>query len=355
MRKEEILNNIKVSPHISIKEALKKISEVAWRALFVCDENGTLIGSLSDGDIRRRILQKGDFQESIEFCFNRNPNFIVAGGNVAEEARKIMVEKTIDVLPVVDKQKRIVDVLHWKEMLKERAISRKGLDIPIVIMAGGRGERLDPFTKILPKPLIPIGEKPMIEIIIDKFRQHGANHFYFTLNYKGEMIKTYFDSIEKDYRIDYIWEKDFLGTAGSLRLLPADLGDTFIVSNCDIIVDLDFEDLIRLHRKNSNILTVVGSIQHYRIPYGIIQFEKEGKIKEIQEKPEFVFTVNAGVYVLSKAALSHIPENRRLDMTDFIKSLLGKRESVGVYPVGQKSYIDIGQWEEYKKHTEKLI
>lgn len=169
------------------------------------------------------------------------------------------------------------------------------------------------------------------------------------------MVRTYFDSIEKNYTVEYIWEKEFTGTAGSLKLLPPNLKNTFIVSNCDIIVDLDYADLLKFHRKNKNFLTVVGSIQHYRIPYGIVKFGEKGRMKEINEKPEFDFTINTGLYVLDKRALSFIPENKRFDMTEFIQLLLGKKENVGVYPVSQKSYIDVGQWEEYRKYTEKLI
>lgn len=351
----DIVAKIKVLSNISIKEALKKIDETGHRILFVCDENGFLKGSLTDGDIRRKILRTGDIHGKIINCFNRNPVFVTKSNRTLEVAKKLMLEKAVDVLPVVNNNKKIVDIIFWKDIFEEENVSNKRLSIAVVIMAGGKGERLDPFTKILPKPLIPVGEKPIVEIIMDKFRQHGVKDFYITLNYKGEMVKNYFESTKKDYKIHYIWEKLFLGTAGSLKLLPSDLGDTFIVSNCDIIVDADYIDLLRFHRKNKNILTVVGSIQHYKIPYGIVQFEKGGMIKEIKEKPEFDFTVNTGVYVLSNKTLSYIPSNKYLDMTDFMQVLLNEKENVGVYPVSQKAYVDIGQWEEYKKYTEKLI
>ncbi|MBN1405551.1 MAG: nucleotidyl transferase, partial [Candidatus Omnitrophica bacterium] len=179
--------------------------------------------------------------------------------------------------------------------------------------------------------------------------------FYVTLNHKGEMVKVYFESTAKPYAINYIKENEYLGTAGSLKLLPNRIEDTFIVSNCDIIVNADYEDLLEFHRKNKNLLTVVGSIQHYKIPYGILHFEKHGRIKSIQEKPEFDFTVNTGVYVLSKEAVNFIPKNKHFDMTDLIGKLLKNNEKVGVYPISEKSYMDTGQWEEYKKHIEGFI
>jgi NDP-sugar pyrophosphorylase family protein len=168
------------------------------------------------------------------------------------------------------------------------------------------------------------------------------------------MVKIYFESEKNDFELDYIWEKKFLGTAGSLKLLPPAIGDTFIVSNCDVMVKADYSDLLRFHSENNNLLTVVGSIYHHQIPYGIINFEKEGKIKHIQEKPEFDFIVNTGLYIMSSKVLGFIPENKRFDMTDLIRVLLESKKDVGVYPISQKSYVDVGQWEGYKRAIDEL-
>lgn len=352
---DDIISKIKISPKVSIKEALKKIDEVGRRILFVCDEDDRLIGSLTDGDIRRRILKTGDINETIEHCFNNNPIFLEKGKYSEGHLEALMSKNTIDAIPIVDKSRNITELLFWKDIFKDGStFCEKKINSTVVIMAGGKGERMGPFTKILPKPLIPVGEKPVIEIIMDKFNKYGVTHFYVILNYKGEMIRNYFDSIDKNYKIDYIQEKEFLGTAGGIRLLPQDIQNNFIVTNCDIIVNTDYADLLDFHQENNNILTAIGSIQHHRISCGLIHFEKNGKIKDIQEKPEFDLTVNTGVYVLSRRAISFIPPNVYFDMTELIQLLLGKNENVGVYPVSQKSYIEIGQWEEYKKVIEKL-
>lgn len=351
---EDVITKIKISPQASIKEALKRIDKAGMATLFVCDEDNFLTGSLTDGDIRRRILQTGDLKESIAKCFNKNPVFVVEGDYVNDDARRLMLDKTIEVIPVLDERRRIVDVLFWKDIFGKDTFFHKKIDTPVVIMAGGKGERLGPFTKIFPKSLIPLGDKPIIKMIIDKFRQYGVDSFYITLNYKGEMIKIYLEGIEKDYKVEYIQEKEFLGTAGSLKLLPSCMKETFIVSNSDIIVDADYRDLLNFHSKNNNILTIIGSIQHYRVPYGIIHFEKQGRMKEIQEKPEFDFTINTGVYILSKKCLDFIPDKGCFDMTDLIQLLLDRGESVGTYPVSEKSYIDVGQWEEYKEAMDKF-
>ena len=351
---KKVIEEIMIRANISIKEALRKIDANRKGALFVCDVDGVLLGALTDGDIRRRILGGGNLADTVDCCYNHDPVFVVEGHYTIDEIKRLMLDKTVAIVPVIDMNRCIIDILSWKDVFQDEAVTFKKIAVPVVIMAGGRGERLGPFTKILPKPLIPVGEKPIIEIIIDKFSQHGVNEVYLTLNYKGEMIKNYLESIEKNYQLRYIWEKDFLGTAGSLGLLPADIGDTFMVSNCDIIVDVNYADLLHFHRHNDNILTVVGAFQNYKIPYGIINFENEGKIKSIQEKPEFDLTVNTGMYVLSHRALTFIPENKPFDMTELVQVLLAVDENVGVYPVSQKSYGDVGQMEEYKKVISQL-
>jgi len=350
----DLINKIKINPETLIKDSLKKIDEAGIGNLFVCDENDSLLGSLTDGDIRRRILQTGNLQEEIVHCFNRKPVYVMDGNYTQEEVKELMLKATIEAIPVINNDKKIVDVLFWKDIFQGEIYNFDKINIPVVIMAGGKGERLDPFTKILPKPLIPVGEKPIIEVIIDRFIKYGVKRFYVTLNYKGEMVKIYFDSIEKNYDLEFVYEDEFLGTAGSLKLLTHSIGETFIVSNCDIIVEANYSDLMKFHNKNKNVLTVVGAIMHHKIPYGIINFKKEGKISNVQEKPEFDFMINTGVYVLSREIIDLIPEGRSFDMTDLINEALRQKKSVGVYPVSQKSYMDVGQWEGYKKHLEIL-
>lgn len=345
-----------VEKDLTVKEALKKMDIGGEKILFVVDEDETLLGVVTDGDIRRHILRDGRLENSISSLYNSAPIRLESGGYTSESAKKIMTEKKVEVLPITDRQNRIVGAFRWTDLYGEKKPARKkSVSVPVVIMAGGQGKRMDPFTKILPKPLIPLGEKTILELIIEKFQSHGIGQFYITLNYKGEMIKTYLDNMPKEYKVEYVWEKEFLGTAGSLRLLPKSMKDTFLVSNCDTIVDADYGDLLKFHEDNNNLLTVVGSMQHYRIPYGIINFEKKGRIKNIQEKPEFDFTVNTGMYALSKEAINFIPEDKAFDMTDLIQVLLNKNKKVGAYPVSQRSYIDIGQWEEYKKYFDKFL
>ncbi|MBF0479341.1 MAG: nucleotidyltransferase family protein [Candidatus Omnitrophica bacterium] len=342
-----------ITKKITVREALRRMDEGGEKILFVVDKHDALCGVLTDGDIRRYLLGQGNLHGTIEKVYNAKPRSVLKGTD-QDIIKELMVREKIEALPVVDEFKKIVNVFFWMDLVSESTFPRNKIDVPVVIMAGGKGQRLGPFTRILPKALIPVNDKPIIEVIIDRFTAIGAPEFFLTMNYKGEMIKVYFDYIDHKYKIHYLWEKEFLGTAGSLKMLPADIAENFIVSNCDVIVNADYADLLSFHRKYQNLLTVVGTIQHHKIPYGVIHFKEHGKIQNIEEKPEIDFTVNTGVYILSKKALKYIPKGKPFDMPDLIAVLLKKGENISVYPVSEKSYMDVGQWEEYHKTIDRL-
>lgn len=221
-------------------------------------------------------------------------------------------------------------------------------------MAGGKGTRLDPFTRILPKALIPVGEKPVIEIIMDEYARYGMKNFHISVNSKSKMIKAYFGDQDSDYNISFIDEDKPLGTAGALRFLKDKFDNPFFVSNCDIIVRNNYYDILQFHKDGRYDLTVVGSMQHRTIPYGVCKFENGGLLKSIQEKPEYDFLVNTGMYLLNPHILRYIPENTYFDMTELINVLQKKAHKVGVYPVSEKSWVDIGQLTEYRTTIREL-
>ena len=221
-------------------------------------------------------------------------------------------------------------------------------------MAGGKGTRLEPFTYIMPKPLIPIGNKPIIEIIIERFAEFGINEFYISLNYKANMIKAYFEGRPISEFLHYILEDSPLGTAGALKKLKDLIKSTFIVSNCDIIVKSDYSKIIDFHKSGKYDLTLVASMHHYTIPYGVCYVENGGDLKEISEKPEYDFLINTGMYVLEPNVIDFIPENTFYHITHLIDNLKKNNRKVGVYPVYEKSWIDVGQWEEYKNAIKYL-
>ncbi|RUM49226.1 MAG: nucleotidyl transferase [Hydrogenothermus sp.] len=350
--------NIFTSPEETIIQALKKLDETATKVLIVLDENQRLLGTLTDGDIRRYIIKYGKLEGTVKDIYNKNPTFLEENFDI-EKARRIFLEKKIQLIPIVNKNKKVVSYLLWTDIFSEKEIKQltknPQLNIPVVIMAGGKGTRLKPFTQVLPKPLIPIGTKTAVEHIIDRFREFGVKNFFLTLNYKGKIIEAYFNSIEeKDYEINYIWEEEFLGTAGSLKFLEDKIEDNFIVSNCDILVSADFNEALQLHKKQNASLTSITSIKHYKIPYGVVKTTNDGNVIEIEEKPEFSFQINTGVYILSKKVLKYIPEGKFFDMPQLIEKLIQNGEKVFAYPVNENDYIDIGQWKEYKEAIEKL-
>lgn len=352
MRKDILVGEV-----ISVKDALKRLDKTAEKVLIVVDSREALLGTISDGDIRRFILKGGNLQKDIRGVYNRKPTYVYLENFSTEAVKNIFVKNKFGLIPVLDKQNRVADFITWDQAFSDEeksAIDTTDLKIPVVIMAGGRSTRLEPFTRIFPKPLIPIGDKPIVEVIIDTFRKQGVRKYFLILNYKGEMIESYFNNIAKDYQIIYIKETDYHGTAGGLRLIEKEIEDVFIVSNCDVIVKTRFNEVVNFHNEHKAILTVLSSVQHYKIPYGVVRFEEGGKVVDITEKPEYSFVVNAGVYVLSKEALQFVPQDSPFDMTDLIKILIENKKNIFTYPVNENDYIDIGQWEEYKKAIEKL-
>ena len=345
--KPEIL----IDSFISIKDALKKINSASEGILFVVNNDGKLLGTLTDGDIRRSIIKGVPITETIENVYNRNAYYVFKDRLNKDELKKVLLEHKYGVVPILDMNKIVTGYVTWGNLFDESQ-SRKiynHINAPVVIMAGGKGTRLAPFTNVLPKPLIPIGDKTILELIIDEFLKFGIDKYYFITNHKGEMIKAYFDCIERNYNIIYLKETGFWGTAGSLTLLPKDFDKTFIVSNCDIIVKADFADVLDFHKKSGALLTVLSSIQHHKIPYGVIRFGEGGIVTGFEEKPEYSFCINTGIYILESECLKYIPQNKVFHLTQLMEAIMNNGEKVATYPVNESDYTDIGQWEEYRK------
>ncbi|KKU14087.1 MAG: Nucleotidyl transferase [Parcubacteria group bacterium GW2011_GWC2_45_7] len=345
------LNSLFVGEDSTIKGAMKQMDKTAKKILFVADEDCRLLGTITDGDIRRWILMDGDLRERVDKIYNKEPVYIEDGIS-KKDVRKRMLETGVHSLPVVDGDKRIMKVIFWEDVAEENIeeINKKysALNVPVIIMAGGKGSRLDPFTKILPKALIPIGDKPAVEVIIDNFLQYIAGDIYLILNHKREMIKSYFDNNSFNYRIKYIDEgEDPLGTVGGLQFLPKDFPDTFFLSNCDTIIKARYDEIYTFHKENMNDLTIVGSMQQTVIPYGVVKINSGGELSALEEKPAYDFIANTGMYVLEKIVLQYLPIKELCDIPHLIKMIRERGGKVGVYPVSEKSWSDIGQWESY--------
>lgn len=347
-----IIQALSVLQNLTIKQAMQKLIETSERVLLVVDEKRRLQGMVNDGDIRRALIKGMQFSDTIEQVMCRNFRFLSRDvANKKEKAKAMMLTQKIEHIPVLDADKTVVELLVLADLaelvdLHAKEVAVTSLTNPVVIMAGGKGTRLEPFTRVLPKPLIPIGERPVVEIIMEKFHQFGFSRFLFTLNYKKEYIKIFFKENEFPYNIDWIEETDFMGTAGGLSLLKDKIKETFILTNCDIMVNADYVDMLKWHREHGNLLTVVGSHREVKIPYGVLKLDG-GKLVSIDEKPSYDVLINTGMYVIEPEVIAMIPPGERVDM-DKLMRMVAERGKVSVYPISN-GWIDIGQWDEYRK------
>ena len=267
-----------------------------------------------------------------------------------EQAKDIMIRRSITALPVVDHDNRIMDIFFLRYPDEEDAEEAKdGLDVPVVIMAGGKGQRLKPFTDILPKPLIPLGEKTVTERIIMRFQKYGCNRFYMVINYKKNFIKAYFADNEMKYNIQFIEEEKFLGTAGGLKLVQGKVSGDFFVSNCDILIDADYQAILEEHVRKQCVITLVCAHKKYQMPYGTVEGDEEGYVCNMQEKPILSYNINTGLYVINEKFLDRIPGDTFVDMTELVGECIRKKEKVGIYLIEEEQWLDTGQMEELEK------
>ena len=348
------LRTLLISSATTLKESMQKLNDTAEQILFVTDEDNKLLGTVTDGDIRRGLINGFKFSDKVEKVMSiQFTSFFCDEADKKEEAERIMLRDKIEQIPILDNKKSVVDVILWTDIFgEEKDLENKQFFTnPVVIMAGGKGTRLDPFTKILPKPLIPIGDKPIIEIIMEKFFRQGFQNFIFTLNYKREYIKMFLKENSFPYNIDWVEEDDFMGTAGSLSLLKDKINEPFIVLNCDMILNADYADIIKWHKENNNIVTLIGCHKEVKVPYGILELN-DGILKSFVEKPNYDVIINTGVYILEPEIIDMIPYNESIDMNTLIDEV-SKKGKVSVYPV-HEGWIDIGQWEEYKNGLKEI-
>jgi len=348
------IKNILVKPNITVKQALKQMDQASKKMLFVTDHEDIILGVITDGDIRRWILKRNNLNEHVTELMTKKP-ILLNRGHSKEEAKKIMVSEEIECIPIVENNNKVVSALWWTDLFKNKFNGEKTkLSLPVVIMAGGQGERLSPITSVLPKPLMPMGDKTILEMIIDKFSEYGCLDFYLSVNYKSNIIKAYIDDLKLPCKVSYFQEGEPLGTAGSLYLLKSKLDRTFFINNCDTLIEADYVDILQYHKARGNKITIISSMKHFTVPYGVCEIEKGGMMKQIKEKPEFDFLTTTGLYVAEPDVLNDIPERKIYHMTDLINAYLDKKESVGVYPISEKSWLDFGQWEELQKLLKKF-
>ena len=318
----------------SILDALKQMDALARKLLMVCDD-GVLNGLVSIGDIQRAILNNIQLDTNVEKIMRTNI-IVASDSDSPEDIKALMLKNRAEYMPVLNQNKKIVRLVFWEDLIDEKMPLAKGkMNLPVVIMAGGKGTRMKPLTNVIPKPLIPMGEKTIIETIIDQFMDAGCDDFHLSVNYKAEIIKHYFEQLNHPaYKLSYFQEEKPLGTVGSLYLLKGKITKTFFISNCDIIINTDYADILDYHNEQGNELTIVSALKHYPIPYGAVETGENGVLVKLTEKPEIIYQINSGMYILEPHLLDEIPDNKFLFSDNlYTQTILPVRKLFLIFPM----------------------
>ncbi len=350
---QDFLDTVMVLPNLPIAEAISQLDHAGTGALVLCDPRRRpqtarrLVGLLTDGDIRRAIFRKVSLEEAVREIAVLDP--IVARAPVSSaEALRLMLQRDINHLPVVDENGGLIDFLLRKDLVADT-----GTDLSAVIMAGGYGRRLYPLTDQIPKPMLPLGDRPLLERTIEQLRQSGIHEVHVTTHYLSESIVNHFgDGRAFGVNLNYTNEDQPLGTAGGLKLLPRANGP-FLVMNGDILTGVSFRDMLRYHQRQKALMTVGMRVHQMPVPFGVVECDG-ALVRELKEKPTLTVLINAGLYLLEPAACDYIPENRRFDMTDLIRELLAAGQTVAGFPVIEY-WQDVGQHETYRQAQEDLL
>lgn len=338
-----------IKKEATILDAMKLMDQIDHKLLIIAEGNA-FMGLLSAGDIQRAII--GDKSLEISVTEITRDKIRVASPNDSfKEIKDLMLKYRMELCPVLDENHNILDIHFWEDIFEEaKPQPHSSFDVPVIIMAGGFGTRLKPLTNVLPKPLIPVGDTTILEQIFKRFNRHGSRRFYLSVNYKAELIEYYINSQNLPYDITYFKENKPMGTAGSMSMLKNLIKETFFVSNCDIIIEQDYSEILDYHKSHKNEITIVAALKHYPIPYGTIETTDKGKLVKLMEKPELTFKINSGMYILEPHLLNEIPEDTFFHITHLIEKVKNRKGNIGVFPVSEKSWKDIGEWDEYLKH-----
>lgn len=332
-----------IDKNCSVRSAIEKLVIGEKRTIFVVDKKDKLLGIFTNGDMRKALLLLTDLSVPVEKVMNKNP--IVFKDR--KEAYNYSKNKFLIVYPIV-KNGILVDVVFYDGFSNEDS-NEELKNVPLVMIAGGKGTRLYPYTKILPKALIPIGDLTISERIINSFVRYGCRNVFFILNHKANMIKAYYNDLEREYNVSYEVEKEFLGTGGGLYLIKDKINSTFIMTNCDILIEDDLSCAYRTHKLNENKITIICSSKDFSIPYGVIKSNENGDVVGIEEKPCFNYLVNTGVYIVEPDVFNYLSNKETIGMPDLVLRCQQKGLKIGIFPVSDKSWLDMGQFDTMNK------
>lgn len=319
------------------------LDKTGLQILLVTDGTDRLTAVLTDGDIRRALLRNVQLDESVKTIANRN--FVSMAEGDSRAAVEVILSSKLNHVPIVDSLGRLVDLVVYKPPVTREAPVR---NLPVVIMAGGKGTRLSPLTRIMPKPLIPVGNETMLERIMNNFSKEGFHEFKVIVNYKRELVKAYFAETSHPYNVEFIDEHEYLGTAGGLQLLRGKIDGPFVLSNCDVLAEIDYSNLLDWHTELNAQLTILGVRKKIGIPHGVIRMDEDYLVASLDEKPQLDFLIMSGIYVLSPEVLDAIPSDFPIDMDELIHLVREFHMRVTCFPI-ETGWFDMGQFEEYRE------
>lgn len=332
---------------LTVSEAMQKIDGNSSGILFLVGKNNKLTGCLTDGDVRRYLLAGGKMSGDAMDAANKSPKVAKS----EEEAISLHHKRDYIIIPIVNDSGCIVELYagNGKEVKK-----RSPIRMPVVINAGGKGTRLDPFTKVLPKPLIPVGEIPIIEHIIKEYQSYDCTEFHIIVNYKKELMKAYFADNENSYKITWYDEDKPLGTGGGLSLLRGVFSETFFFANCDALLTANYESMVKFHKENGNVITMICAYKNINIPYGVVEIGINGTIENMKEKPLMSFLTNTGIYIVEPEVIDDIQDGEPIGFPDIVEMERQKGKRVSVFPVSENDWMDMGQLPELEQMRIKL-
>lgn len=347
--------NLNIQTHISIKNTFKKLNKTAEGCLFVLDNNDKFIGTITDGDCRRALLSGKNLNSSIKNVYNKNPLKLYEKNINKNKLKNIFIKNKIDLIPIINQKNKLVNYVKLSDSIKktkkQKKFSKK--ENSVIIMAGGLGKRMLPFTSILPKPLLPLKDQTVIEKIIQNFVEQKFRSFWLSINYKSKIIRSFFDELKPSYKVNFIEERKPMGTIGAINLIKNKLTNDFFVCNCDTICNPNFSEVLKFHKNSQNILTIVASSKKISIPYGVCEIDKKGNFLKINEKPTKKFIINTGMYLINKKVFKYL-NNKKTDIDTLIKTLKINNEKIGVFPSLEKEWFDVGIWENYNQYIKNL-
>ena len=331
-----------VKPQTPIHEIIKKIDELRGGLVLVVDNDSKLVGTITDGDVRRHILKNGALDQPCEQIMGRSPQTALVGTSNSELLAKLQ-KAILRSIPLVDKKgvpKKVVNIEELTVSANDQTVA--------VIMAGGEGKRLRPFTENTPKPMMEVGGEPILKRIVDDLRESGIHKIFLSINYKGEVIEEYFaDGSDFGVSIDYLREDQKLGTCGALSLLPEGAGEPVLVMNADLVTKVDFKRVLDYHRQHKCVMSIAAAAYHVRVPYGVLKLSGS-QVIAVEEKPVRRSMCNAGIYVLEPELLALVANNKAYDMTELIAEVLQRGLPVTAFPIFEY-WTDIGKKNELRQ------